>query len=148
MNNLSIKNLLMILTLLLGAISADASGHTMQHGFILSLGPSYAEHLVAQGHHSHQVVVEVDGFLIPDPRENSTYYSNSKRNEVMQDKYFVLLAQNLDLEAIKAGDVLSGPIAEMDLGQYQPGNIIVKNAQLTVKSVLLNVENPFFKDAQ
>ncbi len=60
--------------------------------------------------------------------------------------YFLFQAQGLDLPSLKTGQVLTGHIVESIVGNYEPKNIIVKKASYKVEKVLLNIENPFFRE--
>lgn len=144
------KNYLAITLLLLSSLTfaqhdhGNIPMHQMQHGFILSNKDSLGSHLVASGHHSRQVEIEVL-LEIDDAAEKHIYQERKDANKENQS-YFLFQAQQLDLPSLKEGQILNGPIVESKMGSYEPKNIIVKNARLTIKKVLLNIENPFFKD--
>ena len=103
----------------------------------------FASHLVAEGMHSRQTEV-LGTLLIPDQDEN-TLYQQRKLSSNGQFYYF-MLAQQVDLENVKEGQVLAGPIVESKVGEFEPKNIIIKEWRFTVERVLLNIENPFFKE--
>ena len=120
-----------------------ATGHEMQHGFVLAADDRFASHLVATGHHSRQA--EITGQLsIEDQQEMKIY--EERKSVSAGGSYFLFQAQNLDLPSLQAGQVLTGHIVESKVGNYEPKNIIVKRATYTVEKVLLNIENPFFGD--
>ena len=123
--------------------SKNNQSHPMQHGFILNLFGDFASHLVATGHHSHQVNIKGE-LTILSTNETSEYYRRLKHNVATGKTYFLFQAQNLDLPSILPGHVLKGHIIESKVGSYEPNNIIVTEATYTVKEVLLNIENPFF----
>lgn len=147
------KNLLksaIVLTLATFSTQALAqhhhSMHEMQHGFVLAADDQFASHLVASGHHSRQT--EITGQLeIEDSQEMATYLERKSQNTDGK-VYFLFQAQTLDLPSLKAGQILSGHIVESTVGKYEPKNVIVRKATYQVKSVLLNMENPFFGDDQ
>jgi hypothetical protein len=125
-------------------LPAFAMEHGMQHGFILTIHDTHASHLVAEGHHSRQV--NVSGQLkISDVGEQKLYEQRKRLNEAQETSYFLFQAQDLDLPAVKEGDVLRGHIIESKIGQYEPGNKIVSDAQFVVDKVFLNLVNPFFQ---
>lgn len=115
--------------------------HEMQHGFILSEDDQFASHLVASGHHSRQT--EVIGQLIIYDQEESQFYQERKLQSA-GSSYFLFQAQNLDLPALRPGQVLSGHIIESKIGDYQPKNKIVRVANFYVNKIFLNIQNPFF----
>lgn len=135
--------LLTVLTLLtLGALQAKAH-HPMQHGFILTDEDTRASHLVAVGPHSRQA--EITGTLTIDDRKEKSNYEQRKANH-QTDSYYVFQAQNIDLPALAEGQVLNGHIIESKKGDYNPDNIIVREAAYKVIKIHLNIENPFFKN--
>ncbi|MDA8793392.1 hypothetical protein N9N67_09105 [Bacteriovoracaceae bacterium] len=123
-------------------ISGYGSEMPMQHGFILSVDDSFASHLVANGHHSYQTNIESE-LSITDAEELSFYQQRKKKGLGLT--YFLFQAQRLDLPCLKTGDLLNGHIIESRLGDYDPENVIVKDASLLVTNILLNIVNPFFK---
>lgn len=135
---------LAILITFIGFITQSYAQHSMQHGFVLSIDDKFASHLVANGHHSRQAEI-ISHLLIEDSAEEEVYM-NRKSMNTNGESYFLFQAQNLDLPSIKAGQVLNGHIVESKIGEYDPKNIIVKKATLVIDKVLLNIENPFFKD--
>jgi hypothetical protein len=118
--------------------------HEMQHGFVLSADDKFASHLVATGHHSRQA--EVMSHLVIEDSEEEEFYRNRKLINTNASSYFLFQAQNLDLPSLKEGQILNGHIVESKTGAYEPKNIIVKKATLVIDKILLNIENPFFKD--
>lgn len=116
----------------------------MQHGFILSYEGGYAEHLVAQGHHSHQL--SVIGELRILSGEDGQYQKERTENELSHKRYFTLMAQNVDITNVKVGQVLQGHIIESPIGDYTPNKVLVNSATFTVKQILMSVPNPFFAD--
>jgi hypothetical protein len=119
----------------------------MQHGFVLSDNGKYSTHLVAEGHHSYQV--SVTGQLeIADKGEAVQYRKVRQENQVSPKSYFVLMAQKVDITTVKPGQKLIGHIIESPLGDYTPGNILVKSATFTVKEILMSVPNPFFAETK
>ena len=116
--------------------------HAMEHGFIISDDELYFSHLVATGHHSHQL--SFSGKLqFQDSREREIYFEQKKKNKPKKS-YFLFQAQRLDLPATREGQVLRGHIVESAIGDYQPKNVIVKDAEITVERVHINTINPFF----
>ncbi|HEY8278918.1 MAG TPA: hypothetical protein VIH99_04800 [Bdellovibrionota bacterium] len=141
----------LMLSLIVGSLYASAhtahEPHPMRHGFILHRDGKAASHLVADGHHSRQT--EVQGRLLFDSTNDElNYLVQRQRDDKNKESYFVMLAQGVDLPAVKAGDILEGPIAEMHLGAFEPKNELIKHAKFEVQEVILNVENPFFKEEQ
>jgi hypothetical protein len=123
---------------------ADPMPHEMQHGFVLAADDTFASHLVATGHHSRQV--DIMGQLsIEDQQELATYEERKSLN-ADGGSYFLFQAQSLDLPSLKAGQILTGHIIESNVGNYEPTNVIVTKATFRIERVLLNMENPFFKD--
>ncbi len=119
-------------------------GHEMQHGFIISDDENFFSHLVATGHHSHQL--SLSGKLtIHDSRERDFYLDQKKKNNPKKS-YFLFQAQKLDLPSTNQGQVLRGHIIESPIGDYQPTNVIVKNAEIEIDKVHINVPNPFFTE--
>lgn len=116
----------------------------MQHGFILSEDDGFASHLVARGHHSHQVSV-TGRLTIEDENDLNHYRQRKSLNRLTKQAYFLLQAQELDLPSLKVGDVLTGHIIESEVGNYQPGNQIVSKALFHINEVHINLVNPFFK---
>lgn len=116
----------------------------MQHGFILSENDSLGSHLVATGHHSRQT--EISGELtILDGTERESYAERKALNAGGR-AYFLFQAQQIDLTLLRAGQILTGHIVESTNGKYEPKNVIVKHAEFKIEKVLLNIENPFFKE--
>ena len=135
-----------LLLLTLTVLSTRVYAHEMQHGFILATDDKFASHLVADGMHSRQT--EVIGTLtITDQAENDLYQQKKSLNSDGKFYYF-MLAQQVDLENVKEGQILSGPIVENEVGKFEPKKVLIKQAQFRIDKVLLNVENPFFKDPQ
>jgi hypothetical protein len=130
-----------ILLLLILCLPKYGSAHEMQHGFILSKDDRFASHLVASGHHSHQVDIEGE-LLISDPEEKEFYEERKKQSE--GKSYFLLQAQALNLPEVKRGQILKGHIIESPLGQYEPQNRIVTEGHFKIKKVFINIPNPFF----
>lgn len=126
------------------AYAQNSMNHEMQHGFVLSTDDKFASHLVATGHHSRQA--EIISHLVIEDSEEESFYMNRKSINTNGGVYFLFQAQNLNLPSLKAGQILSGHIIESKTGEYEHKNIIVKKATLVVDKVLLNIENPFFKD--
>ncbi len=125
-------------------ISLSAFAHEMQHGFIISDDEVYFSHLVATGHHSHQI--SLSGRLtIADSLEREFYLEQKKKN-TPKKSYFLFQAQELNLPATRAGQVLKGHIIESPLGDYTPKNVIVKEATIKVEKITINVPNPFFTE--
>jgi hypothetical protein len=118
-------------------------GHEMQHGFIIANDDSSFSHLVATGHHSHQL--NFSGSLsIQDVAEKEFYLERKKLNTVDQKSYFLFQAKKLNLPLTFNGKVLVGHIVESPIGDYAPQNIIVRDAKIRVEKVQINVINPFF----
>lgn len=138
------KLLLVLMMLGLSHLTLTARAHEMQHGFILSNEDQFASHLVATGHHSWQVDV-IGSLTINDPQEKEIYAQRKALNTEGQ-VYFLLQAQNLNLPTLNSGQTLKGHIIESAVGNYEPKNIIVKEAEFKIEKVLLKIENPFFKD--
>lgn len=118
--------------------------HEMQHGFILSSEDTHGSHLVATGHHSRQV--EIDGQLQIEDLNEKKYYDEKKSLNKDGHVYYLFQAQKLDLPSVADGQTLDGHIIESKSGDYEPKNIIVKKARFLIKKVILNIENPFFKE--
>ncbi len=98
---------------------------------------------MATGHHSRQT--EITGELfIEDQKEREIYEDRRAINP--GQSYFLFQAQSLDLPSLKEGEILKGHIIESNRGDYEPKNIIVKKATYRVDRILLNIENPFFKN--
>lgn len=141
------KKISLLITFLVFMTSSYAQHHmehNMQHGFVLSADDKFASHLVATGHHSRQA--EILSQLIIEDSQEEEIYTNRKLLNTDGNAYFLFQAQNLDLPSLKEGQILSGHIVESRAGKYEPKNIIVKSAKLIVDKVLLNMENPFFKE--
>lgn len=136
---------LLVTTLLLKSLSSNAfaqHAHEMQHGFIISEDEAYFSHLVATGHHSHQL--SLSGKLkIHDPSEREVFTEKQKEN-VSKKSYFLFQAQKLNLPHTHQGQVLHGHIIESPVGDYWPKNVVVKDAEIEVKKVHINTINPFF----
>lgn len=128
---------------LLFSLSAFAQ-HEMQHGFIISNNEEYFSHLVATGHHSHQLSF-VGKLSIPSASELKTYLERKRQNSPRKS-YFLFQAQHLNLPATTNGQILKGHIIESGLGDYTPGNVIVKEAEIMVERITINVPNPFFTE--
>lgn len=124
------------------SLQIDGYAHEMQHGFILSNNDSLGSHLVANGHHSHQV--EVIGQLAISNLNEQAFYRQRKTNSTVNQTYFLFQAQQLDLPRLTAGMTLTGHIIESRIGNYEPKNVIVKSATFRVQRILLNMPNPFF----
>lgn len=122
----------------------NASTHVMQHGFILHGNDTLGSHLVASGHHSRHV--EIIGKLVIRDVSELALYQQRKENSSINESYFLLQAQQLDLHSLTAGQVLTGHIIESKIGSYEPKNIIVKSANFYIRKVLLNIPNPFFSE--
>ncbi|HXH75353.1 MAG TPA: hypothetical protein VNJ08_10335 [Bacteriovoracaceae bacterium] len=119
--------------------------HEMQHGFIISDDESFFSHLVATGHHSHQL--DLSGSLtIQDVAEKEFYLERKKLNTMDKKSYFLFQAQKLNLPFIYDGQSLVGHIVESPIGNYTPQNIIVRDAKVKVEKVHINVSNPFFTE--
>ncbi len=136
--------LLLIFSIMFLAIPVLAhmgTGHEMQHGFIISSDNQYYGHLVASGHHSHQLSFTGE-LMIEDSAEKEIY---EKQKVLSQNRtYFLFQAQKLNLPTTSPGQVLTGHIVESNVGDYTPKNIIVKNAKIRVDKIHINVINPFF----
>jgi hypothetical protein len=113
----------------------------MQHGFVLSVNDTFASHLVARGHHSRQT--EITGQLVIEDETEMNFYKERKLLS-SGGSYFIFQAQHLDLPTISNSQTLTGHIIESKLGSYDPENKIVKSAIFKIKSVILNIPNPFF----
>lgn len=143
-------NTLRFIVLLISLIGTTAQSyaqhmpHEMQHGFILSNTDTLGSHLVAYGHHSRQV--EIVGELTIQDSNELDFYKQRKRQNVLNESYFLFQAQHLDLPSLSAGKVLKGHIVESRVGSYEPNNIVVKSATFQVHRVLLNIPNPFFTE--
>lgn len=140
------KKIAMFLVLFLGITQAQAMGHEMQHGFVLSADDIYGSHLVATGHHSRQA--EIKGELVIEEESENEIYKKQKSINTDGRSYFLFQAQSLDLPSIKKGQVLTGHIVESQTGKYEPKNIIVKRAKFKIEKVIINLENPFFIDEE
>ncbi len=130
------------LLILVLALPLSVFAHEMQHGFILSNQDKFGSHLVATGHHSRQA--EIVGELVVEDAAEREIYEQRKAANTDGGVYFLFQAQQLDLPNLSAGQVLTGPIVESHVGQYEPRNIIVRAAKYRVDQVLLNIQNPFF----
>jgi hypothetical protein len=119
------------------------SGHEMQHGFIISQDDSFFSHLVATGHHSHQLDFS-GNLIIQDDVEKKFFSERKKLNTTEKKSYFLFQAQKLNLPHTEDGQVLEGHIVESPVGDYTPQNIIVRDAKIKVKKVQMNLINPFF----
>ncbi|WP_408097217.1 hypothetical protein ACJVC5_19460 [Peredibacter sp. HCB2-198] len=120
-----------------------AFAHEMQHGFIISDDDRFFSHLVAQGHHSHQL--DASGTLIiPSREEREIYRQHKELNVPLKKTYFLFQAQKLNLPSVKGGQVLTGHIIESPVGDYQPQNIIIRDARIQVDRVFINMVNPFY----
>jgi len=117
--------------------------HEMQHGFILSDNDKSGSHLVAKGHHSRQVTI-AGNLIVPNQEEYIFYLNRKTENATTRKTYFLFQAQNLDLPSLQSGQLLTGHIIESKIGNYEPKNVIVKNATFLVTDVPINVINPFF----
>ncbi len=125
--------------------SQDAIHHEMQHGFIISDSDSFFGHLVARGHHSHQL--SFSGILsIDDAQDKDFYQGRRKLNTTQRKSYFLFQAQKLHLPYTASGQILVGHIVESPIGDYTPQNIIVREAKLKVGEIFINVINPFFRE--
>ena len=98
--------------------------------------------LVAQGHHSYQASISGE-LIISDESELKKYKERRRLGE--GKSYFVLQAQNFYLPGLAVGQILKGHIIESELGNYQPMNKIVLDANFLVNTVHMGVPNPFFK---
>lgn len=138
------KNLKLLIYFMVVIMSQqiDVYAHEMQHGFILSNNDSLGSHLVANGHHSHQV--EVVGQLAISNLNDQAFYRQRKANSTTNQTYFLFQAQQLELPRISAGMTLTGHIIESKIGNYEPKNVIVKAATYRIQRILLNIPNPFF----
>jgi hypothetical protein len=133
------KTLVFFISLI--GIVVESYAHDMQHGFILAADDKFASHLVATGHHSRQT--EITGeLLIEDQQEIEIY--RERKLQSGGSTYFLFQAQTLDLPKLSSGQVLRGHIIESKIGDYEPGNKIVRFAKYRVQKVLLNISNPFF----
>jgi hypothetical protein len=130
--------------LLVLALPVTVFAHEMQHGFILSNQDKLGSHLVATGHHSHQV--EIEGELLIEDATDRELYNQRKAVNTAGRVYFLFQAQQLDMPGLSGGQVLSGHIVESQVGKYEPRNIIVRAAKFKVDKVLLNIPNPFFTE--
>ena len=149
------KNLISTLTIAIALIAGSAPTtafsqekasphHEMQHGFILSDSDQFASHLVANGHHSRQV--DISGELTIKSNEERIFYLNQKTGNLPERKtYFLFQAQNIDLPSVQVGQVLSGHIIESKVGDYEPKNIIVREATFVINAIHINIANPFFE---
>jgi len=141
---------IMILISLLGLLSQGYantgrhSTHEMQHGFILAIDDKFASHLVATKHHSWQT--EVTGHLSIKDEAETKIYKERKDLNTLGSSYFLFQAQALDLPSLKEGQVLKGHIVESKIGNYEPKNVIVKDATFKIEKILLNIANPFFAE--
>jgi hypothetical protein len=127
-----------------GHHSHPSMGHEMQHGFIISDDETFFSHLVATGHHSHQLTLS-GKLSIKDLREKTFYDEHKKKNKPYKS-YFLFQAQKLDLPATTHGQILRGHIIESPVGDYTPNNVIVKNAEIIIDRVYINIPNPFFTE--
>lgn len=141
---MKLKKIIITILTLLPQLSAVAMPHQMQHGFVLSADDQFGSHLVANGHHSRQV--EVSGELSIEDATEQAVYAERKSLNANQQSYFLFQAQSLDLPSLADGQVLTGHIVESAAGKYEPKNIIVQKAKFKIHRVILNIENPFFKD--
>jgi hypothetical protein len=131
----------LLITLLISLSTSFA--HEMQHGFILSDDDKFFSHLVANGHHSHQL--SFDGELtIPNEEEASNYKNLKEQNAQTKNSYFLFQAQKLNLPETHDGQILEGHIVQSTVGDYEPKNVIVKKALIKVHKVHINLINPFF----
>ncbi len=140
------KLLLLAMIAMIQTYSTVGVAHEMQHGFILAPDDSFASHLVADGMHSRQTEV-LGSLTIGDESENETYQQKKQLNTDGR-YYYYMLAQKVDLENVKVGQVLTGPIVENEVGKFEPKRVLIKLGQFKVERILLNVENPFFKEVQ
>ncbi len=125
--------------------SPEGMQHEMQHGFIIPESDSFFGHLVASGHHSHQL--SFSGILsINDPEARDFYESRRKINTSQKTSYFLFQAQKLNLPQTASGQVLVGHIVECPIGGYTPQNIVVREAKIEVGEIFINVINPFFRN--
>lgn len=121
-----------------------AENHQMQHGFILSNNDQHGSHLVATGHHSRQA--EIAGVLMIEDENENQIYTQRKVLNSEGGAYFLFQAQSLNLPTLAEGQVLQGHIVESKVGKYESKNIIVKKAKYKIEKIILNIENPFFKE--
>jgi hypothetical protein len=119
-------------------------GHKMQHGFVLAEDDRFAEHLVAPGHHSWQTSVGGE-LVIENDFDRDLYGARKDANRESKKTYFLLQAQNLDLTNVVDGQILEGHIIESKLGEYEPENVILRNAKFIIHKVHTNLVNPFFR---
>jgi hypothetical protein len=115
----------------------------MQHGLVIADGDAFFGHLLAPGHHDHQL--DFSGRLaIRDAAEAAVYRERRKRNAEEKGPYFLFQAQKLNLPLTAPGQVLRGHIVEAPIGGYTPRKVIVREATVEVTDVRPNVVNPFF----
>lgn len=138
----SMKQLSAIFFTLIISLSTSFA-HEMQHGFILSDDNKFFSHLVANGHHSHQLSFSGE-LSIPDEEEAKNYEKLKELNSQTKNSYFLFQAQKLNLPATHEGQILEGHIVQSTVGDYEPKNIIVNKARIIVQKVHINVVNPFF----
>lgn len=135
-----LKRYALIFTFLFSSL---VHAHEMQHGFIISDDDQFFSHLVAQGHHSHQLDVSGE-LVIPQEVEREIYLKQKELNIPMKKTFFLFQAQKLNLPETKEGQMLKGHIIESAVGDYDPKNVIVREAQIIIKKVHINLINPFF----
>ena len=114
---------------------------TMDHGFIFGKEDFFISHLVARGHHSHQV--SVTGRLIIESDEE--LYKFHYERSFSENSYFVFQAESIELTSLRRDQILRGYIFQSQIGKYEPNNVIVTNATFEIENVDLSVVNPFFK---
>ncbi len=130
---------------LAGEAAPEEMHHEMQHGFIISETDAFFDHLVATGHHSHQL--SFSGALsIDDPMEKNSYEARRRINSSERRTYFLFQAQKLHLPHTESGQILVGHIIESPIGDYTPKNVIVREAKVRVGEIFNSIINPFFKD--
>lgn len=135
---MEMQKLLIILCALLWSFQVQAN-HKIQHGFVLSEDGNYATHLVATGHHSWQMTLAEELSVPPSQKHRLATKLAAK------GQYLLLQAQDLDLNNVEAGTVLTGHIVQADYGDYLPQNKQFPVATFTVTKVIVNLPNPFFK---
>lgn len=89
--------------------------------------------------------LDVSGeLIIPKEAEREIYLKQKELNVPMKKTFFLFQAQKLNLPETKSGQVLKGHIIESAIGDYDPKNVIVREAQIIIKKVHINLINPFF----
>jgi hypothetical protein len=139
---MKISKIITKILILILSTQLKAQAMQMQHGFILYNNDTLGSHLVANGHHSHQV--EILGRLMIQNMEELEFYQQRKKQSRLNQTYFLFQAQQLDLPKLRSGDILKGHIVESKFGKYEPKNVVVKSAVFQIQKVLLNIPNPFF----